>query len=273
MADVILVVLSTPERTSSLLDAAASLARLLGPANITALAIDAPLDFRPLSMEPLFPEAVHGLAASGHDPDRIPSLKAAFDHWTTTTQAAGVACRWHEAVGDEALIVEEKGRRADFIVTARPDPRDDRGARQAFHAALLATERPVLVVPPVPAAPIGRRIAIAWRDDRRAVKALVPSLRFLAQAEAVLVLAGVRAGKPRPDLPTALVEHGINPSLQVLPIGDGPFGQVLLNAAHDFDADLLIMGAYAHSPLREMILGGVTRYMLKHADLPVLMRH
>lgn len=273
MADVILVVLSTPERIGALLDAAASLARLLGHASITALAVEAPLDFRPLSAEPLFPEAAHTLAAADHDPNRVPTLKAVFDDRVTGTQASGVASRWHEAVGDEAVIVEEKGRRADFIVAARPDPKDDRGTRHAFHAALLATERPVLVVPPVPASPSGRRVAIAWRDDRRAVKALVPSLRFLAQAEAVLVLAGARAGKPRPELPTALVEHGVNATLQVLPIGDGPFGQVLLNAAHDFDADLLIMGAYAHSPLREMILGGVTRYMLKHADLPVLMRH
>ena len=51
------------------------------------------------------------------------------------------------------------------------------------------------------------------------------------------------------------------------------FGQALLNKAHELGADMLVMGAYAHSPLREALLGGVMRHMLAHADLPVLMRH
>jgi nucleotide-binding universal stress UspA family protein len=59
----------------------------------------------------------------------------------------------------------------------------------------------------------------------------------------------------------------------VLPLGSGPFGQTLLHKAHELGADLLVMGAHAHSPLRELILGGVTRFMLGHADLPVLLRH
>jgi nucleotide-binding universal stress UspA family protein len=273
MADLILVVLSNPERSTALLNAASSLAQLLGPANITALAIEPPLDVRPLTTEPFFAEAAHILGPAEQDPERIPKLKSAFEQWTRAARASGQTLRWDESVGDAANIIEEKGKRADFIVIARPEANDDRPARHGFHTALLATERPVLVIPPVPAAPIGRRVAIAWRDDRRAVKALVPALRFLAQAQAVHVLAGARASKPRPELPSVLAEHGIGATLQVLPIGDGPFGQVLLNAAHDFDADLLVMGAYAHSPLREMILGGVTRYMLKHADLPILMRH
>jgi len=70
-----------------------------------------------------------------------------------------------------------------------------------------------------------------------------------------------------------LLEHGIAAQLHVLRIGAEPFGETLLQAAHRLGADLLVMGAYAHSPLRELILGGVTRYMLEHADLPVFMRH
>ena len=65
----------------------------------------------------------------------------------------------------------------------------------------------------------------------------------------------------------------IRAELHVLPIGPGVFGQALLNKAHELGADMLVMGAYAHSPLREALLGGVTRHMLAHADLPVLMRH
>ena len=59
----------------------------------------------------------------------------------------------------------------------------------------------------------------------------------------------------------------------VLAIGAGPFGQLLLSRAHEAGADMLIMGAYTHGAIREMLLGGITRYVVSHADLPVLMRH
>jgi nucleotide-binding universal stress UspA family protein len=131
-----------------------------------------------------------------------------------------------------------------------------------------------LVVPPQRVATLGRIVVIAWRDDQRAVKAVIPALRWLARAEEVHVLSGVRdkAGQ-QPVMPRVLLEHRVPADLHVLPIGHGPFGQVLLDKAHEVGADLLVMGAYAHNPLLDMILGGVTRYMVDHADLPILMRH
>jgi nucleotide-binding universal stress UspA family protein len=74
-------------------------------------------------------------------------------------------------------------------------------------------------------------------------------------------------------MPLVFREHDIRADLHVLPIGSGSFGEVLLEKVHQLGADLLVMGAYAHSPVREAILGGVTRSMLSRADLPVLMRH
>ena len=57
------------------------------------------------------------------------------------------------------------------------------------------------------------------------------------------------------------------------PIGAGALGAALLDKAHELGADMLVMGAYQHSPLREFLLGGVTRHMLAHGDLPMLLRH
>ncbi len=87
------------------------------------------------------------------------------------------------------------------------------------------------------------------------------------------MLAGVREGAEQPALPRILVDHGVAAELHVLPIGRGPFGQELLDKAHELGADLLDMGANAHSPLREALLGGDTRHVLAYADLPVLMRY
>jgi nucleotide-binding universal stress UspA family protein len=175
---------------------------------------------------------------------------------------------------DVAAAVEERGSRADFIVIARPTPADNHATRDAFHAALFRTDRPLLMVPPDgPADAFGVRVAVAWRDDPRTLKALVPALRLLSDTKEVLLLAGVRAGNASPAIPSVLVEHGLPTTLHVLAIDSGPFGDLLLGRARDLGADMLIMGAYAHSPIREMLLGGVTRHVLANAELPVLMRH
>jgi len=178
------------------------------------------------------------------------------------------------APADPAADLETRGNRADFLVAAQPGSDDDKRSRLAFRAALFKTERPLLMLPPGgTTARFGRNVAIAWRDDARTLKAVVPALRLLGGAEEVHVLAGVRAGTPTPTMPPVLVEHGVPAMLHVLAIGTGPFGELLLSRARELGADLLIMGAQGHTRLREMLLGGVTSYVVAHAELPVLMRH
>jgi nucleotide-binding universal stress UspA family protein len=178
------------------------------------------------------------------------------------------------AGADVAAAVEAHGSRADFIVVAQPAPQDDRATCEAFRTALLRTDRPLLMLPPDgPADAFGTRVAVAWRDDARTLKALVPALRLLGQTEQVHLLAGVRAGGARPTIPAVLVEHGLSAVLHVLEISPDPFGELLLGQAWELGADLLIMGAYAHGALRGMLLGGVTSYVLAHAELPVLLRY
>jgi len=178
------------------------------------------------------------------------------------------------ADADVAGVVQSRGSGADFIVIPRPDPEDDRSVRQAFRTALFQTDRPVLLVPPTsPSGAFGRRVAIAWRDDSRATKAVFPALRVLTGAEEVHVIAGVGAGVTKCPLPPVLVEHDIPATMHAVVLGPEPFGETLLRRVHELNADMLIMGAYAHSLLREVLLGGTTRHVVAHADLPVLMRH
>lgn len=272
MSEVILVVLWRPEAAAGLLREAGCLAGLAGGARINALAVQAPLGLTAFMADGSVPEAILE-RLSAEERDRVARLKTVFDGWAA---GAGEACRsaqWCSVEENPEAAVEERGRRADFILVARPTADDDWPVRQAFHAALFRTDRPILVVPPNPPSGFGRRIAIAWRDDRRAAKAVLPALRSLARAERVHLLCGFRQGAAPPGLPGILLEHGIRAEPHLLPIGPGPFGESLLAEAHRLGCDLLVMGAYAHSELREMILGGVTRFMLTHADLPVLMRH
>jgi nucleotide-binding universal stress UspA family protein len=272
MSDVILVVLERPEAAARLLGAAECLALLTGAARVNALAIRTPPNYAALAAEASLSGGLLE-ALEAEEGQRAAKLEATFDSWVAGTAEAPFTARWSSVEGLADPVLGTEGRRADFVVVARPATGDDEPTRRAFRAALFRTERPVLVVPPGRAAAFGKRVAIAWRDDARAAKAVLPALRCLGGAEQVHVLAGVRHGAGPPALPQILVDHGVGAELHVLPIGPGPFGQDLLNKAHELGADMLVMGAYAHSPLREALFGGVTRHVLAHADLPVLMRH
>nr|WP_294545580.1 universal stress protein [uncultured Rhodopila sp.] len=273
MTDVILAVLARRETAHAVLDAAACLGGLAGHAGIIALAVHAPLSVGPLAAEALMAETGDVEGARTRERRRVASLKGTFDAWADGARQAGNTVQWVEAEGEASDIVEERGRRADTIVIARPLPDDDAATGHAFGAALFHTERPVLVVPKSRSAGFGRRVAIAWRDDARTARAIIPALRLLGSAEQVFLLAGVRKGAAAPGIPGVLRDHGIEADLRILPIGQDVFGKLLLQTLHELGADMLVMGAYAHTPLREMIFGGVTRYMCEHADVPVLMRH
>jgi nucleotide-binding universal stress UspA family protein len=203
---------------------------------------------------------------------RVDQVGAAFGTWAGALPP-GITTEWIDLDGITELLVEERGRRADYIVIERSTRHDYGTSWHALRAALFATDRPVLMVPRQCPIDFGRRPTIAWRNDERATKAVLVALRWMTGAEKVFVLAGARDDAAPPELPPILVEHGIAAELHVLPIGNGPFGAALLRKAHELGADMLVMGAYQHSPLRELLLGGVTRYMLGHADLPVLLRH
>jgi nucleotide-binding universal stress UspA family protein len=273
MADVILAMLGRRETARHVLDAAHGLAMLIGRAGVVAVTVRVPPSGHPLAAEALMAEVGDDATARERDRERAASLKTIFEAWADDARQAGIAAQWTEAAGAANVAVEQRGRRADFIVAAQPTDDDDMPTRRGFQAALLHTERPVLVVPAAGSAQFGRRVAIAWRDDGRAVKAVIPALRLLAGAEQIHVLAGVRGGAALPGVPAVFADHGIAAHLHILPIGEAPFGRTLLGRLHELGADMLVMGAYAHTRLREMIFGGLTRYILEHADIPVLMRH
>ena len=247
MSEVILVVLQRPDTATDL---------LLAAERFAALADGARLNVTPVTD-----------VAS-------PALEACYKDWLAGPHATVAEARWNPIVGDATSAVEERGSRADLIVIARPAEDDDHGIRQIFRAALLKTARPVLVVPPGRLArqDFGRRVAIAWRQDEHTAKAVLPALRYIARAERVFLLAGMRKDGA-PNVPEVLTLHEVRAELHVMGIGPGAFGAALLAKAHELGADMLVMGAYANGPLHNLVYGGVTRFMLQHADLPVLMRY
>lgn len=273
MPDVILVVVDRPRAVSSQLDAAGHLAKLLGDARVEVLAVHIPAEATILPTEEILTtrrkaewEAAERL--------RLEALHGSYLRWQADGGEAARRSDWRIEEGDPDAVVAEHGRRCDYLVIARPADREGESSREIGHAALFETSRPVLVVPETFRGTFGRRVAIAFKDDGRADKAILAAMPLLGKAEQVCVFIGARDDMPAPAVPDILTEHAIPATLCGMLVGErGTFGAALLAAVTEGGHDMLVMGAYAHSPWRELFLGGVTRHVLAAANIPVLMRH
>jgi nucleotide-binding universal stress UspA family protein len=272
MSGVILAVLDHPPAAGILLAAARRLAQLSGAGRVNALLVRAPPEASVAPSEEIL-TARREAELRAAEAARADAVRAIFDSWLPGMEHAGFAAEWIDIDGIAELVVEEHGARADFLVVEQPARHDYGTSWNALRAALFASDRPVLVVPAVSSGQFGNRVAIAWRDDARTTRAVLAGLRCLTRAEQVFVLAGIRDTATAPGMPAILAEHGVEAELHPMPTGSGTFGAALLAKVHELGADMMVMGAYLHHPLRELLLGGVTRYMLAHADIPVLMRH
>jgi nucleotide-binding universal stress UspA family protein len=176
-------------------------------------------------------------------------------------------------VGREDDIVAQSARLADLAVVPHPDA-TELSSSDALHAVLFDSGRPVLVAPKIEPDTLGRRVAIAWNGSAESATAVLACMPWLTRAERVCVLHAdeyQRRGPQARELLAYLRLHGVEAeTAQFKPI-DREVGAGLLAGARAFGADLMCQGAYSHSRLRQLILGGVTRHVLEFADLPVLM--
>jgi hypothetical protein len=260
--------LDHPAAASGLLEAARRLSVLAGGARINVLVARVPPASTILSTEEVLTREKEARLRAG-EAARAAALKSIFESSNTRDETAD----WLDIEGDAHDLIVGWGRRADLIVLERPGQHRYSTSWQALPAALFDTDRPVVVIPPEPVPAFGRELAIAWRDDPHVTRAVLSALRYKSPDTSVHLLAGLRPGGVKPRIPAILSEHGIAADLQIIPIGNEPFGQTLLSRAHAVGADMLVMGAYAHSPWRQLLLGGVTRWMVANADIPVFMRH
>ncbi len=168
---------------------------------------------------------------------------------------------------------------ADLVVIARPESAGQTAGPPGLAESLvLSSGRPIIVLPPRGTVSRIRRILVAWNATRESIRAVADALPLLVKAEAVEVLvvdhqrhpAG-HSQEPGADIARHLARHGVHVEVRRLSSGGKNVGHLLLSQAAAFGADLVVMGAYGHSHLREWMFGGVTRTVLYEAGLPVLM--
>jgi nucleotide-binding universal stress UspA family protein len=193
-----------------------------------------------------------------------------------------VTCDWQVAEGDAAEVLGVAARYHDLTIIEQTDLVSDEIGFDVPETCVLSSGRPVLIVPNTGRFDqVGRSIVVAWNGSRQAAAALHGALPFIDHAERVLVLQGRGRTSypsvtrwPSLDLRRAISSHGV-PVLSIEPIGveDADAGSAILAVAAREAADLVVMGAYGRSWLSEWILGGATRHILSHMNVPVLMAH
>jgi nucleotide-binding universal stress UspA family protein len=182
-----------------------------------------------------------------------------------------------DALAADAVIA--RARYADLAVLAQPAPEETDAATDYDLPAeiVMALGRPVLMVPYAGTFPdAGKRILAAWSGTRESARAFADALPFLAAAGEVTVLTvNPKSDAPamEADLKKWLAAHGVKGKTRVAHTKEIEVGDVLLSAAADMSADLIVMGAYGRSRLRELVLGGATHSIFRHMTAPVLMSH
>ena len=176
--------------------------------------------------------------------------------------------------GAENEVVPWHARLSDFTLVPHPDSGDEVSSSEALHAVLFDSGRPAVIAPREPMPHMVKRVCIAWNGTAEAASALRGVLAWARTAERVRVLHCEdyqRRGPDAREVVDYLSMHNIVADRHEFQPIDRDMGRGLLGACQDFGADMLAMGAYSHSRLRQLILGGVTRHVLEHNTLPVLM--
>lgn len=238
------------------------------------------------SYEPIIPGSVMG----GIPPEFIESQRAESDKKATYAIARFEQLAKREEISYETRIVSASiagasdqlarmGRRFDLVIVGQAQHDKPMPEEVVDEGVLFESGRPVIFVPFIQKAGLKLdRVLVAWDGSRAATRAIGDAMPFLEKAKRVeVVVVGSKPPKsdevPGADLGQHLARHGIKVDVKRITAPETDVPSTILSHAADSSADLIVMGGYGHSRLREFVLGGVTRGLLEAMTVPVLMSH
>lgn len=204
--------------------------------------------------------------------------RAVESEFASTCEREGLSYDWVMEDSEHLDSLAQRAHAADLVIVSRgPDLHfEDRFRLRLSEELVLVTGLPIMILPPgAKAQDPGQRIFVCWKPTREAVRALRDSLPLLAAAQSVYL------GLVNPDegdsvaaleIQQFLSRHGVTAQTLDLP-AQGSIGESLLAGAAAHNCDLIVSGAYGHTRLREVLTGGVTRSLLRHATVPLLLSH
>jgi nucleotide-binding universal stress UspA family protein len=202
----------------------------------------------------------------------------------TAMQGDKIFSEWRAVGGYVDEAVAEAALGADLVIVGQADPAHSRSATPSDLAEQVALRsgRPVLVLPYIGSPkPPGGRVMICWNNSREAARAVTGALPLLEKASKVEMLIvdadnatdRDRAGNSGKDITAWLGRHGVKAEIVRATASASEVGTTILSRAADHDVDLIVMGIYGHSRMRELVLGGASRTLLSSMTVPVLMAH
>jgi nucleotide-binding universal stress UspA family protein len=214
--------------------------------------------------------------------DNEAATKAALERFTAASARAGVIAEPLTLSASFAGVGEQFGRiarRFDLSIVGQAEPETSGVEEIIAESALFESGRPVIIVPYIQKGPLKLdRVMVCWDGSRTATRAIadaMPLLRRSGRVEVVIV-ANERGKKDEiegADMGAHLARHGLNVEVNRTALGDIDVADVILSHAADAGSDFIVMGGYGHSRLREFVLGGVTRSIMRSMTAPVLMSH
>lgn len=217
--------------------------------------------------------------------EKSKAARVAFDAWCRKNAVeligepkagAQVTATWIETTGAEDRVVARDGLLRDILVLLSSAGEEDLRGEQTIQRALFESGRPVLIVPRKKTVGEFKRIAVFWNGSKEAARAVEAAMPLLRHAEAVDVMwveEDVEVDAVQTGLGGYLAWHGVAASDKRFTPDHRFIGEMLMDEAVKASMDLVVMGGYSHSRLREFILGGVTQHMLEESPLPVLTAH
>ncbi|MBO1076558.1 universal stress protein [Roseomonas marmotae] len=274
----ILVCLTSPETAPGILDAAVSLARR-HEAHVTALHVSS-LEWPLLAVDGFVSADTWQLILDEAEQlarEKAEQIRRVFDE---VTRRENIQAEWRLEEGLVAQVLVQQARYADIAILGRSDEAGTEA--ELAEAVLFDAGRPVMLLPRTPPRGFGaQRVLIGWNGRREAARAVGDALPLIRAAEAVRVLSVYARPEEQAasqvqteNIARHLARHGAAVSVSTAMLGSGLLAEdVLLNAAADLGADLLVIGGYGHGRVREVVLGGVTRSLLHSSTIPVLLSH
>lgn len=208
--------------------------------------------------------------------------RAAIERFQKVASRAGISSEtrlFNASIGNAASDFGRMARRFDLAVLGQTQRDDPTPTETVNETVLFDSGRPVLFVPFIQTEGLKLdRVMLCWDGSRAATRAVADSMPLLHKAGTVeIVIVGEKPSRsdeiPGADLGEHLARHGLKVEVKRLTAVDIDIASMLLSYAADSDADMMVMGGYGHSRLREFILGGVTRALLESMTVPVLMSH
>ena len=238
------------------------------------------------SFEPVIP----GMVMGGIPPQFIDSQRAESDK-----KARAAVARFEKAAKQAGVSVETRvisssisgaaeqfgqlARRFDLVVVGQPEGDKAAPDEVVDEGVLFESGRPVIFVPFIQKIGLKLdRVMVCWDGSRAATRAVADSIPLLQKAKTVeIVLVAAKGFKtdeaPGVDLAKHLARHGLQVTLKRITSPEIDVASTILSYAADSSADMIVMGGYGHSRLREFVLGGVTRSILETMTVPALMSH